>query len=203
MNLDQYTKFNRKSLQDRQIDTLIGLAQGFIADDQINQAEAEFLHAWLVKNQASDNPIVLNLMSKVAPMLEDGVLDDEEAAELLDLLKKFSGGEFELDEAPRTTQLPVCSPAPKIKFAGSKFALTGTFAFGTRKQCQAEIDGRGGINASGISHSLDYLVLGDYVTPSWVHETFGRKIEKAMQYRDRGDPLSIVTEAHWLAEAGL
>ena len=59
----------------------------------------------------------------------------------------------------------------------------------------------GGINAKGVNKSLNYLVLGTYVTDSWAHENYGRKIEKAMEYRERGVPLVIITEEHW-ANAG-
>ncbi|WP_324997679.1 hypothetical protein [Salinisphaera sp.] len=44
-------------------------------------------------------------------------------------------------------------------------------------------------------------MLGTYVTDSWAHETYGRKIEKAMAYRDDGLPLVIITEQAW-ADAG-
>ncbi|WP_025770889.1 BRCT domain-containing protein [Thioalkalivibrio sp. HK1] len=203
MNTDLYVRYNRKNIQDRQIDTLIGLSRAFIADRVVNQAEAECLHAWLVQSSDSKNPIVLNLLSKVAPMMEDGELDAEEAAELFKLLQNFSGGEAEPDEAFKTTRLPVCSPAPEIHFQGGRFLFTGTCAFGTRKRCQEEVERRGGINLASVTRNLDYLILGDYVTASWAHETFGRKIEKAMQYRDAGVPLSIITEEHWLTEAGL
>jgi hypothetical protein len=39
---------------------------------------------------------------------------------------------------------------------------------------------------------------GFNVTDSWKHETFGRKIEKAMLYQDEGIPLAIVSEEHWI-----
>ena len=203
MDFDRYEIYNRRNIQDRQVDTLIGLSKGFIADRVVNQAEAEHLYAWLVKSSASGNPIVLNLLGKVAPMMEDGELDEEEATELFNLLQSLSGGEAKLDEAFKTTNLPVCSPAPKINFQGSKFLFTGTCFFGTRQQCQEATERLGGINITSVTRKLDYLILGKYVTSSWAHETFGRKIEKAMQYRDTGIPLSIVTEEHWLTEAGL
>jgi hypothetical protein len=59
----------------------------------------------------------------------------------------------------------------------------------------------GGVNAKSITKSLNYLVLGTYVTDSWAHENYGRKIEKAMVYRDKGVELVIITEEHW-ANAG-
>lgn len=76
------------------------------------------------------------------------------------------------------------------------FLFTGTCAFGNRKQCQEATDSLGGINAKGVNKSLNYLVLGTYVTDSWAHENYGRKIEKAMVYRDKGVDLVIITEEH-------
>ena len=45
------------NIDDRQIDTLIGLGKGIIADGKVNQLEAEFLQNWLIQSsQVSDNP---------------------------------------------------------------------------------------------------------------------------------------------------
>lgn len=196
-----FTRFNRKNIQDRQIDTLIGLSKGLTADKAVNQAEAEFLRNWLIQNrQASDNPIILNLLEKVESMLEDGMLDAEESEELLNVLHKITGESSELGELEKTTMLPVDQPMPSVTFQGSTFVFTGTCAFGTRKQCHEATEALGGQCASGITKSLDFLVLGTYVTDSWTHENFGRKIEKAVEYRDSGAPIAIITEEHWINE---
>ena len=108
-----------------------------------------------------------------------------------------------LGELTKPTSLPINKPKPTIIFPGMTFLFTGTCAFGTRSQCQAAIETLGGLNAGSVTKPLNYLVLGTYVTDSWAHETFGRKIEKAMEYRNSGVPLVIVTEEHWIGEAGL
>lgn len=198
-----FTKFNRKNIQDRQVDTLIGLSKGITANGEVDQAEAEFLQTWLVQNSQSENPIILNLLSKVCEMLEDGILDAEESAELLSILHSVSGEKMELGEVSKTSTLPICTPPPQIIFEDKTFLFTGTCAYGTRKQCQEAIDSLGGSNAKSVTKNLDYLILGSYVTDSWAHESFGRKIEKAMEYRDSGLPLAIVTEEHWLNLSGL
>jgi len=41
--MDIFTRFNRKNIQDRQIDTLIGLCKGITADGNVNQQKAEFI----------------------------------------------------------------------------------------------------------------------------------------------------------------
>lgn len=202
--MNMLTRFNRKDIDDRQIDTLIGMGKGLIADGQLNQAEAEFLLTWLVQSRrCSENPIILNLLGKVECFLEDGVLDEEESAELLDVLHKITGDASEFGELAKTTSLPINHPVPEVWFPDKSFLFTGTCAFGTRKQCQEATERLGGISAKNVTKDLDYLVLGTYVTDSWAHETFGRKIEKAMAYREQGAPLVIIKEEHWAIAGNL
>lgn len=202
--MDIFTRFNRKNIDDRQVDTLIGLSKGLIADGKIVQAEAEFLQTWLIQSRlASDNPIIINLLDKVSSMLEDNCLDEDEAEELLNILHKISGESSEVGELAKTTNLPINEPVPSVLFEGSTFLFTGTCVFGTRKQCQEAVMALGGKCASGVTKDLNYLVLGTYVTDSWTHENFGRKIEKAMVYRDSGIPIAIITEEHWASEGNI
>lgn len=199
-----FCKFNRKHIQDRQIDTLIGLSKGLCADGKVDQSEAEFLLSWLIQSrQNSDNPLIINLLQKVDAMLEDGILDKEESEELFKILRNISGESSEIGELAKTTSLPIDLPLPKIEFNNRSFLFTGTCAFGTRKECQEAIEALGGTNAKGVTKKLNYLVLGTYVTDSWAHESFGRKIEKAIEYRENGIPLIITTEEHWINESGL
>ncbi len=201
---DLYTRFNRKQIDDRKIDTLIGISKGVLADGKVNQAEAEFLLTWLVQSrQASDHPLICNLLTKVEDMLADEVLDPEEASELVATLRQITGEEVVVGELAPAASLPLDDPQPRLLFPAKRFVFTGTCAFGTRKQCHAAIESLGGVCAAGVNKQIDYVVIGTYVTDSWAHETFGRKIEKAMQYRDAGVPLAIVSERHWLTEAGL
>lgn len=201
--MDIFSRFNRKNIQDRQVDTLIGLSKGIVADGKVDQSEAEFLNMWLVQNIHSQNPVIINLLSKIVGMLEDGILDEHESAELLRLLSSFSGEKSEIGEVAKATTLPLCNPAPKVVFNDNSFVFTGTCAYGTRKECQSVIESLGGVNADGVTKRLNYMVIGTYVTDSWAHESFGRKIEKAMAYRSDGIPISIISEEHWANQAGL
>ncbi len=202
--MDLFTRFNRKSIDDRQIDTLIGISKGLVADGKVDQAEAEFLLSWLIQSrQTTDNPVIINLLDKVDVMLEDAALDTDESKELFELLHKLTGDSSEVGELAKTTSLPINDPMPPMIFEGMVFLFTGTCVYGTRKQCQSVVELLGGINAKGVTKKLDYLVLGTYVTDSWIHESYGRKIEKAMSYRDEGAPLVIVTEEHWINAGSL
>mgnify|MGYP001548731058 CR=1 FL=1 len=199
-----FLKYNRKNIQDRQIDTLIGLSKGLIADGSVNQAEAEFLYNWLIQNKGlTENPLIINLYEKVSSMLEDNELDSDESDELFKILHKLSGDSSEIGEVAKTSSLPLDEPMPPVEFSGKSFLFTGLFAFGNRKKCQEQVDSLGGTNANSVTKNLDYLVLGTYVNNNWAHETYGRKIEKAVANRNNGLPVAIISEQHWLDESKL
>ena len=62
-------------MTDRQIDQLIGLAQGILADGILSQAEAEMLQSWRRVNHRTGNLYVSRLLDQVERVLADGVLD--------------------------------------------------------------------------------------------------------------------------------
>ena len=56
--MDIFTRFNRKNIQDRQVDTLIGLSKGILANGIVDLKEAEYLYGWLIQNAlASDGTV--------------------------------------------------------------------------------------------------------------------------------------------------
>jgi len=190
--------FNKARLNDRQVNELVGMAHGIIADGIVNQDESEYLQKWLAANTAvSDNPVVMTLLTRVSDMLRDGKLDREEAGDLFDTLRRFSGGDFELGEILKSTTLPLDDPQPSLDFNDRHFCFTGTFAFGSRRDCEAAVIERGGI-AGSLTKATNYLVIGVYATESWAHSTYGRKIEKAVSMRDNKVPIAIVSEPHWV-----
>lgn len=50
---------------------------------------------------------------------------------------------------------------------------------------------------------LHGLVAGVLGSAEWAHSSFGRKIEKAVAYRDKGYGVEIISEQRWLAALGL
>jgi NAD-dependent DNA ligase len=193
-----WNRYGRERICDRQIDELIGLAKGIAADGQIHQAEVEFLQSWLAANSAiSDQPLIGTLYQRINTILADGVVDEDEKAELLDTLLQFTGQPGELGELLKATTLPLCAPAPTITFPAALFCFTGTFAFGKRRDCEAAVAARGA-TAGSLTRETRYLVIGAYVTDSWKHSSHGLKILKAVDMRAKRVPISIVSEGHWV-----
>jgi tetratricopeptide (TPR) repeat protein len=192
--------YNSARLADREVNELLGLTHGITADGVITQAEVEYLHKWLVAHTAgAANPVVAPLLGRVATILADGIVDPEEAADLFALLQRFAAGDFEVGEMLKATTLPLDAPPPSIRFPESRFCFTGTFAFGTSKECQAAVEAKGS-QCGSLTQETGYLVIGIYATDSWAHSTFGRKIEKAVALREKGLPIAIIGEQHWVAQ---
>lgn len=192
--------YNRARLDDREVNELIGLAHGIIADGVVTQDEVNVLHKWLVAHTAGAcNPVVKLLLDRIDAVLADGVVEPEEARDIFTVLQQFSAGDFELGETLKSTTLPLDNPPPAIAFPGSCFCFTGTFAFGTRKECEAAVLTKGGVCKS-LTNETGYLVIGAYATDSWAHSSFGRKIEKAVYMRERGSRIAIVAEPYWVGQ---
>lgn len=198
MTDDFYNRVGGDRITSRQIDELIGIARGLVADNAINPTEVEFLQKWLAANAViSDQPVIRVLYKRVTEILVDGLVDADEKAELLDTLNRFSNRDFELGEVLKATTLPLCDPAPPLAFAGRRYCFTGTFNYGQRKHCEEAVTQRGG-SVGGITKQTNVLVIGIYATESWKHSSYGNKIAKACELRDEGLPISIVAEPHWV-----
>lgn len=182
----------------RQIDELVGLARGVAADGTLNQSEVEFLQKWLAANMAiSNQPMIAKLYHRINDVLADGIADEEECRDFLETLNSFSSRDFELGEVLKSTTLPLCDPAPVLDFDGRRYCFTGTFNYGGRRDCEAAAADRGATCGS-LTQRTEVLVIGAYATESWKHSSFGTKIVKAVDFREAGLPIAIVSEDHWV-----
>lgn len=189
-----------EAVAERQIDELIGLVKGVLADGAICQGEVEFLYGWMTENKGATNSWPASVLyPRIAAALADGYMDADEEKEIMELLLATVGGNTAplYGQHSNSTTLPLCKPAPPIDFVDKAFCFTGKFNSGTRIWCQNQVIDKGGACSSGITKKLNYLVIGEIGSRDWLHSTHGRKIQKAVEYRDSGVPLHIISEQHW------
>ena len=192
--------FRSNAVIDRQIDELIGLIKGVMADGMVHQGEVEFLMRWIeVNRDVKDKWPAKAIYPRLMAALEDGNLTLEEEGEIMDILMAAVGGNTAplIGESSNSTSLPYTAPVPEIVVEGRVFCFTGKFHSGSRNWCQSAVTVRGGQIADGITKKLHYLVIGEIGSRDWLHSTHGRKIEKAIQYNDAGGAIAIVPERHW------
>ncbi len=192
--------FRSSAVADRQIDELIGIVKGVMADGIVTQDEVNFLVSWMNANRHAANMWPAKaLYPRLAEIAAKGSMSLAEEGELLDMLMKTIGG----NTAPQnglhsnSTALPLTQPAHPIIFESRVFCFTGAFNAGTRAWCSEQIEQRGGVAANTITKKLNYLVIGDIGNENWAHSTHGRKIEKAIEYNNDGCGIHIVSEEHW------
>lgn len=194
--------YNHKRLNDRTIDEFIGLCRGLIADKNINEAEAQFLHSWMETNISyCEDQLVNVLYLRIREMLADDIFDEAEQKELLGILQEFTGEKIISHPQTLTTTLPFDSSLPTIEFSERIFCLTGRFAYGPRRLCEGVIKDLGGIVAGNVSQKVHYLVVGTFCSTDWLHTSYGLKIENAAKLRGNGFPISIVPEDAWAQAA--
>ncbi len=192
--------FNSSRLKAANVSELYGLCLGILADGCVDCSEVDFLLAWLdARPHLLEDPIVSEMVSIIVKAIENG-FDDDSQVTILKALLSFTG-------APNPTKthsaapsdLPLCEEIPNAQLKGVVFCCTGTFDLGTRGDCQDLIAQSGGVFSKNVTKQVDYLVIGNKVTPDWKQQSYGRKIIKAMEYRDKSRlPISIINEQNFI-----
>lgn len=190
--------FNASRRIDRGIHEMLGLCRGILADGVVSADEALLLMNWMESNpDLTQQWPASALAERLDRIFADGVVEPDEQEDLAELLREISGviegGEQAVGQS---TTLPLDRPPPPLQFSGWEYVFTGRFASGTRRWCQQAVERGGAACASDVTLRTNVLVVGTYGSRDWAHSSYGRKIEKAVEYRRKTD-IVIVDEAHW------
>jgi hypothetical protein len=185
----------------RNASELIGLARGIMADGALRSAEIDLLLDWFRSNPDAGEYFPGNvLLQRLKRYIEDKFIDDDEVADLAELLSQLTGGRsaLELKNAQAATLLPLTEPYPNVAFQGREFVFTGRFFYGPRKVCEETVTKLGGSCHNNPRGSTHYLVIGTLGSKDWVTSVYGTKIEKAMEMVRKGkSQLAIISEDYW------
>lgn len=199
--LAQFTGAHWQNYISKAFDQLKGICHGIMADGEINDQEAAYFRDWIIANAKIETTWPFSeLSARVRKIFNDGVVSDEERAELREIMLQITGGSFlpVVGTDDTSTTLPLCNPVPSpIIFADNEFCVTGRFAFGTRERVTEAIKERGGTFNSNPRHSTRYLVIGHFCSRDWKHTSYGLKIERAVELRDGNFGISIISEESW------
>lgn len=179
---------------------LEGLCKGVMANRLLNDAEVRYLDWWLGQNiQLKANFPGRELYALVQKVLADGQITEDERQALAQAIERYIGNPLEEGAADgMATRLPV-DLNPRVEFEGASICFTGQFLSGTRKQCQERASLLGASPRNNVVKDLDYLVIGTLSSRDWRFSNHGRKIEKALEYRERYQTaLQILDEETWV-----
>lgn len=195
------THLSTKIKKDRATDEVIGLCRGILADGEVNEQEAKFLLDWINRSAPIDEYPFNILRDRISTVLLDGVLDDDEQLELIDLFMKIIGEPvIRVEDRP---DLSFRSSAPATPFTmekineikGKVITLTGEFELGKRSEIVQLIENKGAVFKKSLTKKTEYLVIGNIGSEHWRHSSFGRKIESALKYKQQGVSIEIIAES--------
>jgi NAD-dependent DNA ligase len=186
-------------IETRAMQTLMGMVTGMVADAELDNREIAFLNTWLAEHPetASQWPACV-IASQVREVLADGVVTDDERSHLLSVLTEMSNTDFAAtgSASSEPLRLPI-DDACTVAWPNAGVVLTGAFLYGTRVQCQALTEALGAIPLETVTKKTGVLVIGTRVSPTWITESYGRKIMKAAEMQRDGFPIHIVSERYW------
>lgn len=181
----------------RLVDELSGLSSGLLADGHLSDSEIFFLMNWMDKNQElmTDWPF-----DKLVGLLNQAVIRGEvieaKRSELIAFLTELSNAVFTDSEERLSSILPLCNPVPCVQTGN--FVFTGKFEKGSRAKCTDLTTAKGAVVQPRVRKDTNFVVIGSFVSEDWKHSTYGSKIERAVELRDSGTGVSIISEEVWL-----
>jgi NAD-dependent DNA ligase len=187
-------------VDNKAMQNLFGMVTGIVADAHLHDREIALLSTWLAEHEGLAGTWPGSVIaSNVRAVLADGVITEEERAHLLAVLSELANTNFAAtgSATAEPISLPIEADPSPFSWLDMGVVHTGTFLYGTRAKCERLTMALGGMPLDSVSRSTDVLVIGTRVTPSWANESYGRKILKAVEMRDAGHPVRIVSEAYW------
>ncbi|MBU3023275.1 BRCT domain-containing protein [Aestuariibacter sp. A3R04] len=180
------------------INEFLGLLQGVIADGVVNTKEFGFICDWLDRNEiVEEDWLVRQVKSRITHILEDNEVSHEELTEFAEALKQLTGYQFDDTGDAECASLAYLEDQVKSLTECTNVCFTGKFLMGTRKTLEDHAKLVGLTPEKKITKKLNLLVIGELVTPDWRFQSYGRKIEQAVKYREAGVPIKILTEKTW------
>lgn len=180
------------------IQRLHGILHGILADGEITDEEIRRLSDWMSENEHLKGCYPFDeIDSLLTTILSDGKIVEEERK----LLKTFLEDFEVVGNIPKkkigTQELSisgVCAVCPDIIFSEKSFCITGESKRATRTDIIKKIESIGGNVMRNIREDLNYLIICAEGNMCWAFSCYGRKVEKAVNYRKKGARIVIIHE---------
>lgn len=176
-----------------QMDELLGFVTGVASDGVLNDDEIRAMADWLQRNAAIHDIWPATIIgNRLAFILEDGIITDEERSDLLKVIKQVTGKESEISYEVSTEVWD--DRVESLRLEGATYCLTGDFVSGDRESVDMMLKCLGAQTSTSVNRSVDYLVIGTLASRDWLYTSHGRKIEKALLLKREGSEIAVITE---------
>ena len=166
---------------------LDGILRGITVDGQITESECKNLRQWLYDNiYLSDHFPFNKAMEVLDKVLEDSIITREEAEYITKMINEMLN--------------PVdCLKEEINSVDGKHVCLSGNFAYGQKSDVEKYIISKGGIIDSSVKKSTDILMIGNCECQAYSNGTYGTKVKKAIEFKEKGCHIKIIKESDFFS----
>jgi hypothetical protein len=159
------------------VQEFLGIIKSIIHSNDFSSVSIKNLKDWMNRHPELDSELVYK---KIKLKIEQG--DDLRACfnECVDPVKSADYDAIDID--------------------GKLFCMTGNFSFGTKTDVELFIIAHGGKIHPSVTRAVDYVLVGNEGDPGWSYGTYGAKVKKAMEMKEKGYPIKIISEKDLFGE---
>ena len=179
---------------------LQGIIHGILSDGKITKSELDGLMDWMANNEQLTTYYPYDeIYALITDVLKDGIVSQDKENLLKVFFSEFANIGTEkrpltFEEKQCLTRQGICALAPDITVVDHVFCFTGKSTKATRSEIAETVENAGGIFHDAVTAKTDYLIVGNDGNPCWAFSCYGRKVEKAIDLRKKGNHILIVNE---------
>lgn len=162
--------------------------EGLLNDGKITLDEVYSLRFWVEEHRyLSGNYPFDKVFDSLDKVLEDGTIT---GAELEELKRTF----FEVLDPVKSKS----SHEEIDSIVDKHVCLSGDFNYGTKNEIAKLIEDKGGAIDKTVKKTTNYVVVGSQGSAAWKAGNYGSKIQKALDWNEKGMNIKIVEESAFL-----
>lgn len=188
-NRHQYKGGPHNSVETKALQTLHGFLETIISDGQISKYEFDSLRLWIENHRdLQGNYPFDRVFNALDHVLADGFVSTEELEQLQSLFSSY------VDPVKSNSCHESITTLDNVHVC-----LTGEFDYGQKSDVITIIESAGGIiDGSVKKKSTELLVVGAKGSDNWKTGNYGGKIQKAMEFNQKGANIKIIEECDFI-----
>lgn len=180
-----HVQYSAETIALQELSSMIG---DIIEDDDITNSELQPLSSWMEDHiELQGNALFDRIFNALDKVFEDGVVTQEELEHLKNLFADF------VDPVKSR-----CCHDEITSIYGKHIVVTGDFNYGDREEVCSLIEKAGGYYDKGVKKTTDYVIVGAKGSDAWKTGNYGSKVEKAIQWQEKGVDIKIIEECDFI-----
>lgn len=178
-------KFSAETLALQELNNIL---KDLLNDGNITLDEVDSLRFWVEEHRyLSGNYPFDKVFDSLDKVLEDGMISNAEREELKGIF-------YEVLDPVKSNS---CHESID-SIVNKHVCLSGDFDYGTKSEFAKLIEEKGGVIDKTVKKTTDYVVVGSQGSVAWKAGNYGSKIQKVLDWNEKGMSIKIVEESTFL-----